>query len=350
MKRKFYAVRRGRNPGIYDSWEACSKQVNKFSGACFQAFQTKAEADEFLTSDEKSLKYFMKQSENSCSIGNVKLNQFNTVVEKLVKEFECQKDAYLHDTKLEKKLLLDNEKEICYQLKLYFNKSRKPAKILEKLTVHYYKRTRKVHVQGVLRYMFSTFISYITQLLSDKSESEYLKDIYYEVCNIDLDKYPIEDEYKHYLPHAYNKLPEVLARTLHQAVVNLHLDVAVYDGTFLAQPVIRGIDGHLKNVLSKNHIEWCSDKKKARYTCFSYDDKENRYRLSEKYCPSGMLGPMKDYIGECYDFISEQRNVLSHWDDITAPLDTTRLLTADDAHDLIKRTFKIIDEYYQISS
>lgn len=350
MKQKFYAVRRGRNPGIYDSWKDCSKQVNKFSGACYQAFQTKTEAEAFLASNENSFEHPMKQSENSCSIGNVELNQFDIVVEKLIKELECQKDAYLHDTKLKKKLLFNNEKEISYQLKLYLDKSGKSAKLLEKLTIHYYKRRRKVHIQGILRYMFSTFILYITQLLSDKNESECLKDIYYEVCNIDLDKYPIEDEYKHYLPHAYNKLPKVLACTLHQAVVNLHLDVAVYDGTFLAQPVIRGIDGHLKNVLSKNHIEWCSDKKKARYTCFFYDNTESRYRLSEKYCPSGMLDPMKDYIGECYDFISEQRNVLSHWDDITAPLDTTRLLTADAAHDLIKRTFKIIDEYYQISS
>jgi viroplasmin and RNaseH domain-containing protein len=30
---KFYAVRAGHNPGIYDTWEECQKQISGFRGS-----------------------------------------------------------------------------------------------------------------------------------------------------------------------------------------------------------------------------------------------------------------------------------------------------------------------------
>ncbi|AKP68011.1 ribonuclease H family protein [Companilactobacillus ginsenosidimutans] len=45
---KYYAVRRGRKPGIYRSWPDCQKQVNGFENARYKSFTTEAEAEEFL--------------------------------------------------------------------------------------------------------------------------------------------------------------------------------------------------------------------------------------------------------------------------------------------------------------
>lgn len=42
--KKFYVVWQGRTPGIYDSWQACSEQVQGAPGACFKSFRTEAEA------------------------------------------------------------------------------------------------------------------------------------------------------------------------------------------------------------------------------------------------------------------------------------------------------------------
>ncbi|KAF7142433.1 hypothetical protein RHSIM_Rhsim05G0091300 [Rhododendron simsii] len=42
--KKFYVVFVGRNPGIYDSWAACSDQVNGFSGAVHNKFASWDEA------------------------------------------------------------------------------------------------------------------------------------------------------------------------------------------------------------------------------------------------------------------------------------------------------------------
>ncbi|KAE9409294.1 ribonuclease H-like protein [Gymnopus androsaceus JB14] len=48
-KVKFYAVRVGRVPGIYGTWDECSIQVKGFPGAKFQKFLSKAEAEAFVT-------------------------------------------------------------------------------------------------------------------------------------------------------------------------------------------------------------------------------------------------------------------------------------------------------------
>lgn len=44
-KKKFYVVWKGREPGIYTSWDACKQQVHGFQGARFKAFPTIEEAE-----------------------------------------------------------------------------------------------------------------------------------------------------------------------------------------------------------------------------------------------------------------------------------------------------------------
>ena len=48
MAGKFYAVKKGRTPGIYNSWDDCKKQIDGFSGATYKSFKTAAEAAEFM--------------------------------------------------------------------------------------------------------------------------------------------------------------------------------------------------------------------------------------------------------------------------------------------------------------
>lgn len=44
-KNKFYVVWKGRNPGIYDNWTVCKKEIENFAGALFQGFPDKASAE-----------------------------------------------------------------------------------------------------------------------------------------------------------------------------------------------------------------------------------------------------------------------------------------------------------------
>lgn len=48
MAGKYYAVRVGKTPGIYTSWDACSAMVHGYPGAVYKSFKTQAEAEAFL--------------------------------------------------------------------------------------------------------------------------------------------------------------------------------------------------------------------------------------------------------------------------------------------------------------
>ncbi|WP_334294986.1 ribonuclease H family protein [Romboutsia sp. Marseille-P6047] len=47
-KKKFYAVRKGKCIGIYNTWDECKSQVNGFSGAEYKSFLSKDEAEEYI--------------------------------------------------------------------------------------------------------------------------------------------------------------------------------------------------------------------------------------------------------------------------------------------------------------
>lgn len=45
---KYYAVHRGRVPGVYDTWEECSAQVHQFTKHLHKSFETRDEATYFV--------------------------------------------------------------------------------------------------------------------------------------------------------------------------------------------------------------------------------------------------------------------------------------------------------------
>ncbi len=49
-KNKYYVVWEGKNPGIYDNWDDCKKQVEAFEGAKYKGFSTKEEAEQAFQS------------------------------------------------------------------------------------------------------------------------------------------------------------------------------------------------------------------------------------------------------------------------------------------------------------
>ncbi len=51
MAKKYYAVRNGRVPGIYEAWDDCRRQTEGFSGAVFKSFSARTAAEAFLQGD-----------------------------------------------------------------------------------------------------------------------------------------------------------------------------------------------------------------------------------------------------------------------------------------------------------
>lgn len=48
MAGKFYAVKVGKTPGIYTTWDECKDNVNGFPGAIYKSFKTREDAVEFI--------------------------------------------------------------------------------------------------------------------------------------------------------------------------------------------------------------------------------------------------------------------------------------------------------------
>ena len=55
-KKKYYAVKVGRNTGVFDAWDDCKSQVLGYSGAIFKGFEKLEDAELFLQySEEKTI-------------------------------------------------------------------------------------------------------------------------------------------------------------------------------------------------------------------------------------------------------------------------------------------------------
>ena len=48
MSKKYYAVKKGRTPGVYTTWTDAQKQISGYSNAQFKSFQSKDEAEAFI--------------------------------------------------------------------------------------------------------------------------------------------------------------------------------------------------------------------------------------------------------------------------------------------------------------
>ena len=49
-KKKFYGVKVGRTPGVYDTWDEAEAQVKGFEGALHKSFATRAPAEKYVAS------------------------------------------------------------------------------------------------------------------------------------------------------------------------------------------------------------------------------------------------------------------------------------------------------------
>jgi viroplasmin and RNaseH domain-containing protein len=68
MKKYYYSIKQGRNPGIYTSWEEAKAQVIGFSGAVYKKFEKFEDAKGFLGEEPKKKESNAKQIETIDSI------------------------------------------------------------------------------------------------------------------------------------------------------------------------------------------------------------------------------------------------------------------------------------------
>lgn len=72
MSKKYYAIKNGRKPGIYRTWDEAKKQVHGHPNAIYKSFKTLKEAEEFINGVENISEENKNQSKHSTSTPNHK--------------------------------------------------------------------------------------------------------------------------------------------------------------------------------------------------------------------------------------------------------------------------------------
>lgn len=214
----------------------------------------------------------------------------------------------------------------------------------EKITIQYFPDNYRISIQGKPLKLFSVIVTYITELV----EVEKIPEIFNSYFKLEIDKENVKAEFKSYLPHAAGKLPVKIDRVLHQAVYNLNVFGDMFDATFLVEPVLRALEGHLKLALKTNGIDLKETSEDKQDKFHMFDKVGVKYQLKSEF-EAGLDPRLRSYLGKCYTHFNNKRHSLSHWDDPTIETDTTRLINnTNEAHVLIKDTLLLIDEYYEL--
>ena len=434
-KKKVYAVKKGKQTGLFYSWNECKESVSGYPGAEYKGFETEEEAKNYLENriqeikkvdieenttnqlvvyvdgsfDEKIGKYAfgciiltprgetIRESGNgnepdSLAIRNVAGEMLgamyavqwaikngyhnlelrydyegiekwaqgewkakNTLTQKYanfmksksdILKISYQKVKAHSDLKAIIEIVIEEigkdnifieEKDMAHGKSVCLK-----CKNKDKVVVRHYGKNNTVVMQGKPKLLFSKIIGYVTELI----DVEEIPKIFNSTYNLNIDKDEVRSEFQFYMPNSYDKLSPKMARSLHQAVYNLKIKGDMFEGTYLAQPAVRVIEAQLKIAL----IE-CDIIPNARYIkdkTFDMCEKDGtKYKLKPDRYGNAKQDQVK-YIGNIYTFYHNNRHALEHWDDPTSPLDTTKILDVQEAHDLIKRALKLIDKYYEV--
>ena len=60
---KYYAVKKGKHPGIYTTWKDCQKEIDHFKDAKFKSFDSKKEALAYLKQIIKKVHYIQNKKQ-----------------------------------------------------------------------------------------------------------------------------------------------------------------------------------------------------------------------------------------------------------------------------------------------
>lgn len=70
MGKKYYAVKVGRIPGIYQTWDEAKEQINGYSGAVYKGFTTSHDAEQFILESNEQASDNKKENVTSGDLNN----------------------------------------------------------------------------------------------------------------------------------------------------------------------------------------------------------------------------------------------------------------------------------------
>lgn len=104
MKKNFYAVGKGRETGIFNSWDEAKEKVSGFKGAVYKGFKTFEEAEEWFESysDEQKRKIEKENKEKESEMYDVNFEEEENEEEKSEKKSMSERiEAFIRENESE---------------------------------------------------------------------------------------------------------------------------------------------------------------------------------------------------------------------------------------------------------
>lgn len=278
-------------------------------------------------------------------------NKFNEEADRLAKsalEGICKKEIngenWFSTSKIDKedlKSLIDCIKDdypnLKYNLKSLSNRDIFKLELSnEKITITSYNvNGNKVLVQGKnTSFLFQIFITYLCELIEDKELISVLSSAYRVSIN---NNKQIKKQFDDIFPTFPSDYPNNIKKLIKQSIININIYIESELYNQYVYPILIALDGHLKYLFKQIGITIC---KKTGYCYFNKPG--YKYVLKPEITVSQ---DEKENIEKCYNFYTNNRNVLVHYGDLMGSTDNTRIIeNFSEAKEIVQKTLNLIQE------
>ena len=176
-KKKYHAVRVGREPGIYNSWDEAEEQVTRFSGAEYCSFRLKKDANKYM--EEKPKDQGVAKHQN---LEPVDLRETEKPRDKSSEEDENERflvvDEFNCDNDFEEKLARkdDEIKELREQLDFLWNLYKKDEERISKMESYLQQNDRSSDTSDIADFFPSTPVMNTSTQTENCSSRHHLDD------------------------------------------------------------------------------------------------------------------------------------------------------------------------------
>lgn len=261
----------------------------------------------------------------SISFNNIEIDDFKKVMSLIEEEEWCTSCTLTedHDIKLSYRII---------------------GRYRDGLTVNYFKRSKKVNLQGLPLEVFNYTASFFNELLDIDEVINTMN----EACNNNIEIDNIEQKYVNLMPNSHDKHNDKLKKSLIKSVYNLEVTCQNLTCTDLIFEPLRALEGHIIITLSENY--GIVKPYRNNLSMFKYIEKDDiiKFKYDEDKSKVEEKDDKLDYYINAYRHIVKYRHRYFHWGwneelgkDTTLHLDDIEV-----AKEIILDTLKLIDEYY----
>lgn len=208
----------------------------------------------------------------------------------------------------------------------------------DELTICFYNK-EKLMVQGMPLALFHALILFFYEIFDDKAQLIQQQIAVYDVKDDDINESTIDEELKSVLPNAYNQIEQVIKDTISPSLVMRRLDLSLGDYTCFAAPVLKGLEGVLKQILSNKSIPITNN-----FGEWFVPNNVTGLHVIDPSIQNKFTAAQKSVLEKMYSHYQTYRHVNFHMKVIVS---TTVLLEEEPAKEIISETLALIDSFFK---